>query len=192
MRKLKIMEHVSLDGVIQSSGEDGFPYADWTVPYRTPAGRDEVLAAHGPRFDLLLGRRTYDMWSDYWPKAPAGPMADGLNAATKFVVTHRPESLAWGPFEAVGADVVEGVRRIKSQAGPDLVLWGSSTLTSTLLAQGLADEVMLIVYPVLVGTGKRLFAQGTPGRAFELVGTKTTPSGLLLNTYKRAGALKAA
>jgi len=192
MRKLKIMEHVSLDGVIQSSGEDGFPYADWTVPYRTPAGRDEVLAAHGPRFDLLLGRRTYDMWSDYWPKAPAGPMADGLNAATKFVVTHRPESLAWGPFEAVSADVVEGVRRIKSQAGPDLVLWGSSTLTSTLLAQGLADEVMLIVYPVLVGTGKRLFAQGTPGRAFELVGTKTTPSGLLLNTYKLAGALKAA
>ncbi|MET3474192.1 dihydrofolate reductase family protein [Variovorax atrisoli] len=191
MRKLKIMEHVSLDGVIQSSGEDGFPYADWTVPYRTPAGRDEVLAAHGQRFDLLLGRRTYDMWSDYWPKAPAGPMADGLNAATKFVVTHRPESLAWGPFEAVGADVVEGVRRIKSQAGPDLVLWGSSTLTSTLLAQGLADEVMLIVYPVLVGTGKRLFAQGTPGRAFELVGTKTTPSGLLLNTYKLAGALKA-
>ncbi|RTD98731.1 dihydrofolate reductase [Variovorax atrisoli] len=192
MRKLKIMEHVSLDGVIQSSGEDGFPYADWTVPYRTPAGRDEVLAAHGQRFDLLLGRRTYDMWSDYWPKAPAGPMADGLNAATKFVVTHRPESLAWGPFEAVGADVVEGMRRIKSQAGPDLVLWGSSTLTSTLLAQGLADEVMLIVYPVLVGTGKRLFAQGTPGRAFELVGTKTTPSGLLLNTYKLAGALKAA
>ncbi|MBB3638252.1 dihydrofolate reductase family protein [Variovorax atrisoli] len=192
MRKLKIMEHVSLDGVIQSSGEDGFPYADWTVPYRTPAGRDEVLAAHGQRFDLLLGRRTYDMWSDYWPKAPAGPMADGLNAATKFVVTHRPESLAWGPFEAVGADVVEGVRRIKSQAGPDLVLWGSSTLTSTLLAQGLADAVMLIVYPVLVGTGKRLFAQGTPGRAFELVGAKTTPSGLLLNTYKLAGALKAA
>jgi len=192
MRKLKIMEHVSIDGVIQSSGEDGFPYADWTVPYRTPAGRDEVLAAHGQRFDLLLGRRTYDMWSDYWPKAPAGPMADGLNAATKFVVTHRPESLAWGPFEAVGADVVESVRRIKSQAGPDLVLWGSSTLTSTLLAQGLADEVMLIVYPVLVGTGKRLFAQGTPGRAFELVGTKTTPSGLLLNTYKLAGALKAA
>ncbi|WP_295986330.1 dihydrofolate reductase family protein [uncultured Variovorax sp.] len=192
MRKLKILEHVSLDGVIQSSGEDGFPYSDWTVPYRTPAGRDEVLAAHGPRFDLLLGRRTYDMWSDYWPKAPAGPMADGLNAATKFVVTHRPQSLAWGPFEAVGADMVEGVRRIKSQPGPDLVLWGSSTLTSTLLAQGLADELMLIVYPVLVGTGKRLFSQGTPGCAFELAGTKTTPSGLLLNTYRLAGALKAA
>ncbi|MFS2166331.1 dihydrofolate reductase family protein [Variovorax sp. Varisp62] len=192
MRKLKIMEHVSLDGVIQSSGEDGFPYADWTVPYRTPAGRDEVLAAHGGRFDLLLGRRTYDMWSDYWPKAPASPMADGLNAATKFVVTHRPESLAWGPFEGVGPDPVEGVRRIKSQAGPDLVLWGSSTLTSTLFEHGLADEVMLIVYPVLVGTGKRLFAEGTPGCSFELACTKTTPSGLLLNTYKLAGPLQAA
>ncbi|KQX29336.1 dihydrofolate reductase family protein [Variovorax sp. Root434] len=192
MRKLKIMEHVSLDGVIQSSGEDGFPYADWTVPYRTPAGRDEVLAAHGGRFDLLLGRRTYDMWSDYWPKVPASPMADGLNAATKFVVTHRPESLAWGPFEGVGPDPVEGVRRIKSQAGPDLVLWGSSTLTSTLFEHGLADEVMLIVYPVLVGTGKRLFAEGTPGCSFELASTKTTPSGLLLNTYKLAGPLQAA
>jgi dihydrofolate reductase len=192
MRKLKIMEHVSLDGVIQSSGEDGFPYADWTAPYRTPAGRDEVLAAHGGRFDLLLGRRTYDMWSDYWPKVPASPMADGLNAATKFVVTHRPESLAWGPFEGVGPDPVEGVRRIKSQAGPDLVLWGSSTLTSTLLEHGLADEVMLILYPVLVGTGKRFFAEGTPGCSFELVSTKTTPSGLVLNTYRFAAPLRPA
>lgn len=190
MRKLKIMEHISLDGVIQPSGEDGFPYADWTAPYRTPAGRDEVLAAHGTHFDLLLGRRTYDMWSDFWPKA-TGPMADGLNAATKHVVTHRPESLAWGPFEAVGPDAVEDVRRIKSRAGPDLVLWGSSTLTSALLEHGLADEVMLIVYPVLVGTGKRFFAEGTPGRAFEFVSTKTTPSGLLLNTYRCAGPLKA-
>lgn len=190
MRKLKIMEHISLDGVIQPSGEDGFPYADWTAPYRTPAGRDEVLAAHGARFDLLLGRRTYDMWSDYWPKA-TGPMADGLNAATKHVVTHRPESLSWEPSVAVGPDAVEGVRRIKSRAGPDLVLWGSSTLTSVLLEHGLADEVMLIVYPVLVGTGKRFFAEGTPGRAFEFVSTKTTPSGLLINTYSFAGPLKA-
>jgi dihydrofolate reductase len=118
-------------------------------------------------------------------------MADGLNAATKFVVTHRPESLAWGPFEGVGPDLVEGVRRIKSQAGPDLVLWGSSTLTSALLAGGLADEVLLIVYPVLVGTGKRLFAEGTPGCSFELASTKTTPSGLLINTYKLAGPLQA-
>ncbi|WP_257884984.1 dihydrofolate reductase family protein [Variovorax sp. RO1] len=185
------MEHISLDGVIQTSGEDAFPYADWTAPYRSPAGRDEVLAAHGGRFDLLLGRRTYELWSGYWPKAPSGAMADGLNAATKYVVTHRPESLAWGPFESVGPDIVEGVRRIKSQAGPNLILWGSSTLTSTLLEHGLVDEVLLVVYPVLVGAGKRFFAQGTPPRSLELVSAKAMPSGILVSAYKVAGALKA-
>jgi dihydrofolate reductase len=83
MRKLKIIEHISLDGVIQVSGDDGdFPYGDWTAPYRTPACRDAMLAAHGERFDLLLGRRTYDSWSGFWPKAPSSPMADRLNAAT--------------------------------------------------------------------------------------------------------------
>jgi dihydrofolate reductase len=191
MRKLKIIEHISLDGVIQhSADEDDFPYGDWTAPYRSPAGRDEVIAAQGERFDLLLGRRTYDIWSGFWPKAPSSPMADGLNAATKYVATHRPESLTWGPFERLGPEIVEGIRRIKSQDGPDLILWGSSTLTSTLLEQGLADEVLLIVYPILVGTGKRLFAEGTPARAFELVSTKAMPSGIILSTYKVAGPLK--
>ena len=94
MRKLKIIEHISLDGVIQHSADDGdFPYSDWTAPYRTPAGRDAVMAAHGESFDLLLGRRTYDIWSGFWPKAPSSPIADRLNAATKYVATHRPESL---------------------------------------------------------------------------------------------------
>jgi dihydrofolate reductase len=190
LRKLKIIEHISLDGVIQSSGEDDFPYADWTAPYRTPAGRDAVAAAQGEKFDLLLGRRTYDIWSDYWPKAPSSPIADGLNAATKYVATHHPESLEWGPFEAVGPDIVAGIRRIKSQDGPDLIVWGSSTLTSTLLEHALADEVLLLVYPVLLGTGKRFFAEGTPARSFELISTKAMPSGMILNTYKLAGPLK--
>ena len=190
MRKLKIMEHMSLDGVIQTSGDDHFPYGDWTAPYRTPAGRDEVFAAHGGRFDLLLGRRTYDMWSGFWPQAPASPMADSLNAATKYVVTHRPESLAWGPFEGLGPDPVEDIRRIKSQAGPNLILWGSSTLTSMLFEHGLADEITLIVYPVLLGTGKRLFAEGTPPRSFELINTKALPSGVILHTCKLAGPLR--
>ncbi|MDM0110796.1 dihydrofolate reductase family protein [Variovorax sp. J22R133] len=190
MRQLKIMAHISLDGVIQASGEDDFPYAEWTAPYRTPAGRDELLAAHGGRFDLLLGRRTYDMWSDFWPKAPGSPMADALNAAVKYVVTHRPESLEWGPFEVLGSNFVEGIRRIKSQAGPGLILWGSSTLTSTLLEHGLADEVLLVVYPVLLGTGKRFFAQGSPACSLELVSTKAMPSGVILNAYKVAGRLK--
>jgi dihydrofolate reductase len=192
MRKLTIMEHISLDGVIQSSGEDNFPYSDWTMPYRTPAGRDALLAAHGERFDLLLGRRTYDAWSGFWPKAPSSPMADGLNAAKKYVVTHRPESLEWGPFEGLGPDIVEGIRRTKSQDGPDLILWGSSTLTSKLLEHGLADEVLLVVYPVLLGTGKRFFAEGTPPRSFELINTKTTSSGVVLSSYKVAGPLKTA
>ena len=85
MRKLKIIEHISLDGVIQHSADDGdFPYSDWTAPYRTPAGRDAMLAAYGENFDLLLGRRTYDIWSGFWPKAPSSPMADRLNAARKY------------------------------------------------------------------------------------------------------------
>jgi dihydrofolate reductase len=192
MRKLKIIEHISLDGVIQvSADESDFPYGDWTAPYRTPAGRDVITAAQGGSFDLLLGRRTYDIWSGYWPKAPGSPLADSLNGATKYVVTHRPESLAWGPFKGIGPDIVGGVRTIKSQAGPDLILWGSSTLTSTLLEHGLADEVMLIVYPVLLGTGKRFFVEGTPARSFELVRTTTTPAGLIFTTYDVAGPLKA-
>ena len=191
MRKLTIMEHISLDGVIQVSGEDGdFPYGDWTAPYRTPAGRDALFAACGGSFDVLLGRRAYDILSGFWPKAPSSPMADALNAATKYVATHRPESLAWGPFEGLGPDLVEGVRRIKSQDGPDIVLWGSSTLTSTLLEHGLADEVLLFVYPVLLGAGKRFFAEGTPARSFELVSSKALPSGIIISTYKAAGPLK--
>ncbi|MGH3339396.1 MAG: dihydrofolate reductase family protein, partial [Propionibacteriaceae bacterium] len=138
----------------------------------------------------LLGRRTYDLWSGFWPKAPSSPMADRLNAATKFIATHRPESLGWGPFEDLGQDVVEGVRRIKSEDGPDLILSGSSTLTSTLLEHGLADEVLLVVYPVLLGTGKRFFAEGSPARSFEFAGTTATPSGVVLSTYKAAGPLK--
>jgi dihydrofolate reductase len=190
MRKLKIFEHISLDGVIQHSADDDFPYSDWTAPYRTPAGRDAVLAAYGESFDLLLGRRTYDLWSGSWPKAPSSPMADGLNAAKKYVATHRPESLEWGPFESLGPHFVEGVRRIKSQDGPNLILCGSSTLTSTLLEHGLADEVLLIVYPVLLGQGKRFFAEGTPARIFELVSTQTTPTGIILSHYKVVGPLK--
>ena len=107
MRKLKIIEHISLDGVIQvSSGEnDGdFPYGDWTAPYRTPAGLQTVLAMYGEAFDLLLGRRTYDLWPGFWPKAPKSPMADGLNAANNYVATHRPESLEWGPFDTQGSE----------------------------------------------------------------------------------------
>src|SRR5215469_10414858 len=191
MRKLRIFEHISLDGVIQASAdENNFPYGDWSAPYRTPAGRELLLARYGEKFDLLLGRRTYDVFSSFWPKAPSSPMADRLNAAKKHVATHRPESLEWGPFEGVGPNLVEDIRRIKSQDGPDLLLMGSSTLTSTLLEHGLADEVVLLVDPVLLGTGKRIFAEGTPARAFELASTTATPTGIVINTYTTAGPLR--
>ena len=117
-------------------------------------------------------------------------MADGLNAAKKYIATHRPESLEWGPFEGLGPDIVAGVRRIKSQEGPDLILSGSSTLTSALLENGLADQVLLVVYPVLLGTGKRFFAEGTPARLFELVSTTALPTGIILSSYKVVGPLK--
>jgi dihydrofolate reductase len=194
MRKLTIMEHISLDGVIQVSGgpgEDGdFPYGDWTAPYRSPAGLATILAAQGESFDLLLGRRTYDLWSGFWPKAPKSPMADSLNAATKYVATHRPESLEWGPFEGIGPNIVDGVRGIKAKGGADLILWGSSTLTSALLEHGLADEVLLLVYPVLLGKGKRFFEERTPPRALTLDSTKALPSGIVVSTYKAAGPLQ--
>ncbi len=191
MRKLRIFEHISLDGVIQhSADDDGFPYSNWTAPYRSPAGLAKILAMYGDRFDLLLGRRTYDMWSGYWPKAPGSPMADRLNAATKYVVTHRPESLEWGPVEGIGPDLVEDVRAVKAKGDVDLILSGSSTLTSVLLEHGLADEVVLLVNPVLLGRGKRFFAEGTPPRSFELASTQALASGIIINTYKGAGPLK--
>jgi dihydrofolate reductase len=194
VRKLKLIEHMSLDGVIEVSGgpsEGGdFPYGDWTAPYRSPAGLAMVLPEWGERFDVLIGRRTYDQWVGFWPKAPQSPMADRLNAATKYVVTHRPQSLEWGPVESIGPDLVEGVRRIKAQDGPDLIVSGSSTLTSALIEHGLADEMLLLVNPVLLGKGKRLFAEGTPPRAFAFESTKATPTGIVATKYKFAGTLQ--
>lgn len=194
MRKLRIFQHISLDGVIQVSSDPGdaadFPYADWTAPYRSPAGLAMLVEAYGDRFDLLLGRRTYDIWSGFWPKAPKGPMSDRLNAATKHVVTHRPESLEWGPFEGVEPDLVEGVRGIKAKEGADVILCGSSTLTSALLEHGLVDEVNLLVYPVLLGKGKRFFAEGTPARGLALEATRSLPSGIIVSTYRTAGPLQ--
>jgi dihydrofolate reductase len=188
MRKIRIFEHISLDGVIEQ--EDGYAYGAWTTPYRSPAGLQLLIDAHGTGFDLLLGRRTYDIWSAYWPKAGKSPMADSLNAATKYVATHRPESLAWGPVKDLGADIVEGIRALKSKDGPDILVWGSSTLTSVLLGHGLVDEVMLCVYPVLLGRGKRILSDKVDARELAFVSTKTTPTGVLINTYRHVGALR--
>ena len=189
MRKVRIMAHVSLDGVIQPSGDDDFAQGGWMAAYRTPAGAVAVAEAQGTSFDLLLGRRTYDLWADFWPKIKGGPFADGLNAATKYIATHRPEGLGWGPVGDLGTDVMAGVRRVKSTDGPDLIVWGSSTLTSVLLEQGLVDEVVLVVYPVLLGPGKHCFSDSAAPRELALVSTKATPTGVLINTYRHVGSL---
>jgi serine phosphatase RsbU (regulator of sigma subunit)/dihydrofolate reductase len=186
MRRLKIIEHISLDGVVQmtSTPENDFPYGDWTAPYRSPAGLQIVNEMYGKACDLMLGRRTYDLLASFWPKAPKSPMADRLNAATKYVVTHRPESLEWGPFEAIGSDLVDSVRRIKAKNGPELVVPGSSTLASVLLDHGLADELVLLVNPIVLGKGKRFFEGGSLPRGFALGSTRALPSGILVNIYK--------
>lgn len=183
------MEHISLDGVIQHDNSDGFAHADWTTPYRSASGLEAVMDAQGSVFDLLLGRRTYDAWAEYWPKAGNTSIANSLNAATKYVATHRPNSLEWGPAGDLGSDIVAGIRDLKATDGPDLIVWGSSTLTSVLLDQGLADEVVLLVYPVLLGRGKRCFADTADPRELAFVGTKVTTTGVVINTYRHVGPL---
>lgn len=194
MRIIRIIEHITLDGIIQAPGgpgEDGdYPYGGWSAPHSDPEGGAAIVAAQGTSFDLLLGRRTYDIFAGFWPKAPKSPMADSLNAAAKYVATHRPESLAWGPAEDLGPDIVERIRRIKAADGPQLIVWGSSTLTPVLLEHELADEIVLLVFPVLLGAGKRLFAAGTPPRELKLVSSKATSSGVIISTYKPGGPLR--
>ena len=194
MRKIRIIEQISLDGVIQAPGgrdEDGdYAHGGWAMLFFDTAIMEAIVAAQGRSFDLLLGRRTYDIFAGYWPKAENGPLADGLNGATKYVATHRPDSLGWGPVEELGTDVIEGVRGVKSKDGPDLIVWGSSTLTSGLLGEGLVDEVLLLVCPVLLGRGKRFFSDSADPRELALLTTKATPSGVLMNTYRPAGSLR--
>lgn len=194
MRKIRIFEHISLDGVISpgAPGEysDEFAHGGWSAPYRTPAGAAMVMEAQGSNFDLLLGRRTYDLWAGFWPAAGNSPMAKRLNAATKFVATHRPDSLAWGPVGNLGTDVIAGIRGLKAQDGADLIVSGSATLASELLGQGLADEVVLIVSPVLLGRGVRFFSDSVDPRELALVSSKATPAGVLMNTYRYLGPLR--
>lgn len=196
MRRIRIIEHISLDGVIQAPGgqdedrDDGFDHGGWIVPHADPAARQLIVEAHSAPYDLLLGRRTYDIWSRYWPTVSGNPFADGFNAATKYVATHRPESLAWGPVQSLGTNIVDGIERLKSSQGPDLIVWGSSTITPVLIEHALADEVLLLVYPVLLGAGKRIFSAGTPPRQLMLGEARTTPSGILMNTYRPAGKLQ--
>lgn len=188
MRKIRIFEHISLDGVIEHDGN--YKYGAWTTTYRSPAGAEILFSTYGSNFDLLLGRHTSDIFSKFWPNAGDFPMANAINVATKYIATHRPDSLQWGPVRNLGEDVIEAVRSLKLTNGHDLIIVGSSTLTSILLDQGLVDEVILITYPVLLGQGKRLLSDGFDARELAFVDSKITPTGVFINTYKHLGSLK--
>lgn len=196
MRTIKIIEHISLDGVIQAPGgtdedrDGGFAHGGWSFPYSDPAVGAFITQLHAEPFDLLLGRRTYDIWSAYWPTAKPSPIGDPINAATKYVATHRPKTLGWGPSQDLGKDVAAGIWRMKASDGPNVLMWGSSSLPGVLLSQGLVDEVILIVYPVLLGRGKRFFPGGADPRELALTSTTAAPSGVIISTYKPVGAIR--
>jgi dihydrofolate reductase len=195
MRTIRIIEHISLDGVIQGPGgpeEDsvnGFNHGGWAFPHHGDEAGAAIDKAQGKGFDLLLGRKTYDIFGGYWPKHK-GPMADSLNSARKYVATHRPDDLPWGPAEGLGADIAAGIRKIKAGKGPDLIVWGSSTLTPMLIAEGLADEVVLLVFPVMIGRGKRIFSDAVDPSELKLVESSTTATGVIVSTYKPAGPMR--
>ena len=196
MRKLTILEHLSLDGIVQSPGspdedrDGGFAFGGWSFPHADPVAHALIADRHSKPFDLLLGRRTYDIWSAYWPTAPASPFKESFNAATKHVATHRPESLHWGPAHALGPDIAKSVRELKQTDGPDLILWGSSTLTPVLIGHELADEIELLIYPVLIGTGKRFFSDVVAPRELKLIRSGPVATGIIMSVYQPAGALR--
>ncbi len=193
MRKLIVLEHLSLDGVIQAPGgpeEDpsgGFAYGGWIAPYS-----DEILGTALRKqmnlpFDLLLGRTTFEIWEPYWPQhADAWP---GVNTATKYVASNTRTSSPWQPSVFLNGDVAEKVAEIKQQPGPDLHVWGSGHLIQTLIEHELVDTFWLMIYPVTLGGGKRLFADGTLPATFKVTESQVTPKGVIVVNYERAGAM---
>lgn len=193
MRKIRLFAHISLDGVIAPGAPDDeseFAKGGWTAPYRSPDGAAAAAAAQGIGFDLLLGRRTYDLWAGFWPKVQGGPFAEHLNAAKKYVATHRPDGLSWGPVEAIGASIPDSVRALRSRGDSDLIIWGSSTLTAPLFEHGLIDEVVLIVYPLLLGPGRRFFSGNAHPHELARTHTQAFPSGVTMTTYRCVGPLQ--
>ncbi len=194
MRKVMVLEHISLDGVIQAPGgpdEDTsgcFAYGGWISPYS-----DNVLGTALSRqmnlpFDLLLGRTTFDIWEAFWPQhVDEWP---GVNAATKYVASNTRTSSKWQPSVFLNGDIAEKVAKIKQQPGPDLNVWGSGHLLQTLMKHDLVDAFWLMIYPVTLGGGKRLFAEGTIPAAFKVTESVVTSKGVILVNYERAGAIR--
>lgn len=196
MRRIVGAAFVTLDGVMQGPGgpsEDttgGFRFGGWLPPVGDDAIEDKIGELFGRPFDLLLGRRTYEIFAAYWPFAPdemAG-IRDPFNARTKYVVTHRSEPLAWENSERVAR--IDDLRTIKQGDGPDLVIQGSSKLYPQLLEAGLLDELTLMISPVVLGEGKRLFGDGTPPRTLKLTDHRVSDGGNIIATYQPAGPVK--
>jgi len=193
MRKIIVLEHISLDGVIQAPGgpeEDtsgGFAFGGWISPYS-----DEIIGTLLRRqmnlpFDLLLGRTTFDIWEPFWPQhADEWP---GVNTATKYVASNTRTSSKWQPSVFLNGDIAEKVAKIKQQQGPDLNVWGSGNLLQTLMEHDLVDMFWLMIYPITLGVGKRLFANGTIPAAFKLTESKVGSTGVIVVNYERAGEI---
>jgi dihydrofolate reductase len=200
MRKLIVAEFISLDGVIQAPGgpeedpSDGFRLGGWQVPYNDEAIGRAVLDLFSQPFELLLGRRTYDIWAAYWPRvradSPSHPIAGPFNSVRKHVATHRPDTLNWQNSHALKGDLANAVRALKRQDGAYLLTHGSGDMVRQLLAAGLVDELRLLIYPVLLGRGKRLFGDNAQVSAFSLAHSVTTPSGVLITRYVRSGEVR--
>lgn len=192
MRKIVILSFISLDGVIQAPGgpeEDtsgGFKYGGWTVPYFDEFSGNTMDEQMSMPFDLLLGRKTYEIFASYWPKQ-TGSIADPFNKTTKYVVSGSSPELTWEHSVLIDGDVAAKLQELKSQDGPMLQVHGSGNMIQTLLKHDLVDELWLKIYPVTLGGGKRLFADGTIPAAFDLIEAKTSPSGVIFANYKRAG-----
>jgi dihydrofolate reductase len=195
MRKLTGAVFSTLDGVIQGPGgpsEDttgGFRFSGWLPPVGDDAIDEKIGELFGRPFDLLLGRRTYEIFSAYWPFAPdeMADIRDPFDKCTKYVLTHSDEPLEWQNSRKVG---IEDLREIKEGEGPDIVIQGSSTLHPQLIEAGLLDELTLMISPIVLGQGKRLFSGGTPPRTLKMTGHKVSDKGSIIATYEPAGPVE--
>ena len=195
MRQLIVLSFITLDGVMQAPGgpeEDtsgDFKFGGWSVGYFDDMVGNAMGEQLGHSFDLLLGRRTYDIFAAYWPKADDA-IADQINGAKKYVVSHRPVSLDWKTTIPIQGEVVEEIKKLKAEDGPELQVHGSGHLIQTLLKHDLVDELWLKTFPVVLGSGKRLFSDGTMPAGWELLKSQVSPSGVVVASYARAGEVK--
>lgn len=196
MRKIISITQVSLDGVMQAPGgpdedpSNGFEHGGWAMPFFDEAGSAVLHETVAEDFDMLLGRRTYQIFASYWPHHDDNPIGRAFNQATKHVVTQSLENLEWQRSRRIGGDVAAEIRKLKESDGPALHMWGSSQLLQALIAADLIDEFRIWVFPVVLGDGKRLFEKGVPPRRLSLIASQRTPSGVLLNTYRLVGPLE--